>query len=237
MPKVSIIIPTYNYGDFICDAIDSVLSQTFQNHEIIVIDDGSTDNTVDILKKYEDNISYYYQNNKGPASARNLGIKNSKGDYICFLDADDVFLPDKLEIQLSLFENSSNKNLALLYSDFYVVNKNLNNILKYYRCKSFPNHAMALNYLFQDNYINTSTVMIPKDILLKVGLFNEEYKYLEDYDLWVKIGIDYDFLGINKPLVKTRSHYKNYSRSVPHPEKVNCINSIRKNTIWYKKKD
>ncbi|SHH00330.1 glycosyltransferase [Tepidibacter thalassicus] len=229
MAKVSVIIPTYNYGEFICDAIDSVLNQTFKDFEIIVVDDGSTDNTKDIIKKYRDKISYYYKTNDGPASARNLGIKKSNGKYICFLDADDIFLPNKLELQVNLLKNNSNKNISLVYSDFLIVNKNLNKVLKYYKCKKFLSHNQAFNYLMLDNYINTSTVMTLKDCLFEVNLFNEKYKYLEDYDLWIKLGINYEYIYINKPLVKTRAHYKNYSKKVNNSIKTTCFNEIKKN--------
>lgn len=229
MAKVSIIIPTYNYGIFIGDAIDSVLNQTFNDYEIIVVDDGSTDNTSDIINKYNDKISYLSKSNDGPASARNLGIKNSSGDYICFLDADDVFLPNKLEIQVELLDTILNKNIGLLYSDFLVTDKYMNLILKYYGCKKFSSHNNAVKYLLQSNYINTSTVMIVKDYLLEVGLFNERYKYLEDYDLWLRLGMNYEFAYINRALVKTRSHNGNYRKKLSPSEKLYYLNEIKKN--------
>ncbi|MCT4508398.1 MAG: glycosyltransferase [Tepidibacter sp.] len=227
MSKVSVIIPTYNYGEFICDAIDSILKQTFKDYEIIIIDDGSIDNTKNIIKKYNDKISYYYQSNQGPASARNLGIKKSTGDYICFLDADDIFIQNKLETQVKLLDNNSNKNIGLLYSDFLVVNQSLSLVIKHYKCQKFISHNEAFKYLMKLNYINTSTVMIVKDYLLEVGLFNEKYKYLEDYDLWVKLGKNHEYLHLDQPLVKTRSHYKNYSTRVNNSVKIKCFKEIK----------
>lgn len=104
---VSAIIPTYNYSQFIAEAIDSVLSQTFTNVEIIIVDDGSTDNTRDILAHYGTKIKCIFQQNKGVSAARNTGVKNSSGDLIAFLDADDIWLPEKIEKQVERFINDS----------------------------------------------------------------------------------------------------------------------------------
>lgn len=101
--KVSVIIPTYNYSSFIAAAVDSVLAQTFPAVEVIIVDDGSTDNTKDILSRYGDRIKYVFQENKGVSAARNAGVKNSTGNLIAFLDADDIWLPEKLEKQVECF--------------------------------------------------------------------------------------------------------------------------------------
>ena len=115
MPEISVIIPTFNYGKYIERAIDSILTQTYQDFEIIVVDDGSTDNTKEIIRsKKSDKIRYFYQENKGAPAARNKGIVESKGKYIAFLDADDEWLPTKLEKQVDKFQKSSNK-VALIY--------------------------------------------------------------------------------------------------------------------------
>lgn len=228
MPMISVIIPTFNYAEFISDAIDSVLAQTFKDFEIIVVDDGSTDNTKDILNKYSDNIKYYYQDNKGPASARNLGIKNASGSYICFLDSDDIFMPNKLKLQIDTFHSISKQNTALLYSNFTSVNKRLDISIQHYKCPKFQSHKIAFDYLIKNNFINTSTVMIKRDFLCDVDLFDEKLKYLEDYDLWLKLGSKYEFFHIRNFLVKTRSHNKNYSKQVNRTVKINCLNEIRK---------
>jgi glycosyltransferase involved in cell wall biosynthesis len=105
MPRVSVIIPTYNCDRFLPEAIDSVLMQTYQDYEIIVIDDGSTDQTCQVLEAYKHKIRYFYQQNQGSAVARNLGIKQAKGEFIAFLDADDFWLlPEKLAEQVNCFE-------------------------------------------------------------------------------------------------------------------------------------
>ena len=107
-PLVSVIIPAYNSADFIDEALKSVFDQTYKDLEIIVVDDGSTDDTRAVLEKYGDRVNYHYQDNNGPASARNRGIKLARGKYIAFLDADDLWLPTKLEKQVALFKNREN---------------------------------------------------------------------------------------------------------------------------------
>ena len=104
-PKVSVVIPTYNYAKFISQAIDSVLNQTFTDYEIIVIDDGSSDRTLETLQTYGHKICYVTQSNKGLAAARNRGIKIARGELVVFLDADDWFLPEMLEDAVAVFAN------------------------------------------------------------------------------------------------------------------------------------
>ena len=99
MPKISVIIPTYQHADFLGDAIDSVLAQTYKDYELIIVDDGSTDGTREIVAAYGNQIKYIYQDNRGLSAARNTGILASKGEYIGLLDADDVWLPNKLEME------------------------------------------------------------------------------------------------------------------------------------------
>jgi len=122
MPKVSVIIPTYNYGQYIDKSIDSVLSQTYTDFEIIVIDDGSTDNTRTIVEtKYRDKVKYIYQENRGAPAARNQGLREAKGDFIVFLDADDWFAPENLEYKVNILEN--NVDVGWVYSDWHYVNE------------------------------------------------------------------------------------------------------------------
>jgi len=121
MVKVSVIIPAYN-AEYIREAIDSVLNQTFKDFEIIVIDDGSTDNTPNILKSYGNKIRWKSQENKGSASATNEGIKMAKSEYIAYIDADDVCLPERLEIQIKYLDE--HPDVGLVYTDFYQIDEN-----------------------------------------------------------------------------------------------------------------
>ena len=117
MPKVSVIIPTYQYDSFIGEAIDSVLAQTYKDYELIVVDDGSIDRTREIISKYGSNINYIYQENKGLAAARNTGIRATKGEYLSFLDADDAWLPNKLEVEVEFLD--THPVVGMVYSNYF----------------------------------------------------------------------------------------------------------------------
>ena len=118
---VSVVIPSYNYGHFIEDTIRSILAQTYISYEIIVVDDGSTDNTQEILKPYLEKINYVYQNNQGLSAARNHGTSLAKGEFVLFLDADDFLLPHMLEEQIAAFQQ--NPDLGLVICGWHIVDK------------------------------------------------------------------------------------------------------------------
>jgi glycosyltransferase involved in cell wall biosynthesis len=124
-PTVSVIIPTYNRAHLIGRAIQSVLKQTYQDFEVIVVDDGSIDNTEEVVKKIQENRVYYYKHdkNKGGSAARNTGISLAKGEYIAFQDSDDEWLPEKLEKQIGVFNNQT-KNVGVVYTGFYRIEGN-----------------------------------------------------------------------------------------------------------------
>jgi len=119
-PEISVIIPTFNYGQFISEAVDSVLSQSFKDFEIIVVDDGSTDNTRDICMRYGSKIRYIYQKNAGVSAARNKGMSLAFGRYVCFFDSDDTMMPYKLEVQKAFMDKVS-PEIGFTYSDFSVL--------------------------------------------------------------------------------------------------------------------
>jgi len=223
MAKISIIIPTYNYAQYICEAIESVLNQTYKDFEIIVVDDGSTDNTKEVIKPYLNKIKYIYQQNSGPSSARNRGIKEAKGEYIAFLDADDIWLPQKLELQIKFMEKE--KEVGLIFSDMILFNEK--GIIKnsFLKQKLFFNklpikplsstekviYDNVFNALLQENFIPTNTVIAKKECFNKVGFFDETLFSVEDRDMWLRIGLFYDIGFINFPLVLTRFHETNIS--------------------------
>ena len=127
MPKVSVIIPTYNRSKYVTKAIDSVLAQTYRDFEIIVVDDGSTDNTKEVLKPYTDRIKYLYQENTGVSAARNAGIRAAGGQWIAFLDSDDEWLPEKLSIQMD-YLSRHNEIVAFITNVKFILpdNKSIN---------------------------------------------------------------------------------------------------------------
>lgn len=187
MCKVSVIIPYYNNEKTIIRALESVINQTYKDFEIILIDDGSTDDShrlVDEFIKYnlEYEIKNLYQKNSGPSKARNNGIKNSNGEYIAFLDADDSWLKYKLSIQMNFL--NKNKEIYILGSDYMVIDDNIK-IIKGKNIDSFERNTFYLR-LFKNTF-PTSTVVIKRKALTEIGLFNEKQKYAEDTLLYLKI--------------------------------------------------
>ena len=211
MPKVSVIIPTYNGACYICEAIDSVLAQTYQDFEIIVIDDGSSDNTKDVLKKNGSKIKYIFQENKGVSAARNVGIKEAAGEYIALLDADDIWLPDKIALQVDFLEKNS--AYGLIYSDAYIfdekkiLEKTLLQISGFWQ-------GDVLEKLILKNFIPNLTVLVRRVCFDKIGLFDETLKYGEDHDRWLRIASISKIGCINKPLAKYRIHDLNASHKI-----------------------
>lgn len=191
MFRVSTVTPAYNAESSIVGCLDSIRKQTYPILEIIVVDDGSTDNTVEIVIAYieahpEVQIKLIKQKNSGPSIARNTGIDNTNGDYIAFLDSDDQFLPQKVEKQIEAFKD--NDELAIV-GCLYHVDQLRNNKKKLLELISF-------NDLLWKNHFSSSTAMVKKS-LLKELRFNEMQSYSEDYDLWLKLAIRGKCLMLN----------------------------------------
>lgn len=212
MPEVSVIIPAYNCEKFIKETIGSALSQTYQNFELIIIDDGSRDNTKKIVENFNDSrIVYIYQGNSGVSVARNNGILKAKGKYIALLDHDDLWLPEKLEKQILLFD--FNNKVGIVYSDSYLINskgKIIGSIFQYSR----PYRGNVLPQLFLDNFIPCLTTVIRRDVFEKIGFFNPKFSICEEYDLFLRIAEKYEMDFIKLPLSKYRVHDTNFSKNL-----------------------
>lgn len=206
MPKVSVIIPTYNRADLIQDSIDSVLWQTFEDYEIIIVDDGSTDNTREVLHPLiqEGVIRYVRQDNQGESAARNHGIKLARGDLVAFLDSDDLFLPEKLAKQISLLEE--NPALGMVHSDFVRFDHDTGVDLGYRSTAHLSGWVYPQMLLQWSVLIATPTVMIPKEVLEHVGGFDERMHWAEDIDLWRRIARLYPIQSIPEALTRVRTH-------------------------------
>lgn len=198
---VSVIIPTYNRKLIVESAIRSVLNQKFEDYEIIVVDDGSTDGTREYLESLNLPIKIISKQNGGVASARNAGIKVALGKYIAFLDSDDSWLPDKLSAQISYLE--AHPEIPLVYIDEYIeVNGEVLVETRFQRANvsdDVKNNFLLPGFI-QQTPIHTSSVMIRKNVFDEIGYFNETLKIHEDSELWNRISMKYKFGYIDIPL-------------------------------------
>lgn len=200
MPNVSVIIPTYNRAHLLGRAIRSVLNQTYQDFELIIVDDGSSDNTDELVKSFDDiRIRYLkHKKNRGGAAARNTGIKAAKGKYIAFQDSDDEWLPEKLEKQMKVFEDAP-PEVGVVYTGFY----RLQNGKKTYipSSKVNPKEGYIFNSLLKGNFVTTQAVLVKRECFDKAGIFDENLPRLQDWELFLRISRHYHFKFINEPLV------------------------------------
>jgi glycosyltransferase involved in cell wall biosynthesis len=206
--KISVIIPTYNRERFVVEAIDSVLNQSYTDFEIIIIDDGSTDNTKDVLKAYEDKIRYYHQTNSGVSAARNAGIKAALGKWIAFLDSDDKWEKDYLSTQIAQIERYPQAighvtNAVSVHSDgerseHFVETK----IIDIFSDKSSLTLRRPLRTIINFSPWFLQSIIIRKDILINTGLFDPELSIAEDLDVIAQAAIQGPFSFNNKVLVE-----------------------------------
>jgi len=208
-PLVSIVIPVYNGANFIQEAIDSALNQTYRNIEVLVVDDGSNDNneTKNILMSYGDKIRCVFKSNGGVASALNKGISSMKGDYFSWLSHDDVYLPNKVETQVKFL--SKCKEDTILYSGFSVINSNSD--IMYYVLNNEVNNKRFILDLLCFSGIGGCTTFIPKSCFETVGFFSEKLLHVQDIDFWIRASKHFRFKYINRNLVQTRLHEKQTS--------------------------
>ena len=202
MPRVSVIIPTYNCQTYIAEAVESVLAQTYQDFELIVIDDGSTDNTRQVLEPYLDRIIYLYQENQGESVARNRGIQVAQGEYIAFLDSDDLWLLHKLERQVAVMD--ALPEAVLVYSYSYAINASRERI-SHRGSNRVGQGETGLHSVFEqlvtNNFIsNPGTVMVRKQILESMTPFDPALQWGEDWDLWLRLSLKGPFAFVPEPL-------------------------------------
>ena len=207
-PLVSVIIPTYNRGWIVRDAIDSVFGQTYANFELIVVDDGSTDRTPQILDAYGDRLRVIRQANQGVSAARNRGIGESSGPMIALLDSDDIWLPKKLAVQVDFFKRNP-AALICQTEEIWIRNGLRVNPGKRHRKPS----GMIFERSLELCLVSPSAVMVRRELFEKVGLFDESLPACEDYDLWLRVGCRFPVHLIDEPLtIKRGGHEDQLSR-------------------------
>lgn len=200
---ITVYITNYNYGQYIEQSIESLLNQTFQDFEVIIIDDGSTDNSREIIARYADykNIRTIYQQNKGLNVTNNIALRASKGKYIMRLDADDYLDPNALLVMSKALED--NDELGLVFPDYYMVDKD-GNIMNVEQRHSFNNEVSLF-----DQPAHGACTMIRTDFLKEVGGYDEQYKCQDGYELWIKFATKYKVSNVNIPLFYYRQHGSN----------------------------
>ena len=222
MPKVSVIIPTYNREDYISETIQSVLEQTYKDFEIIVVDDGSSDNTKKNLEKFEKRIKLIIQTNSERAIARNNGVKNSSGEYLAFVDSDDIWIKDKLEKQVKILDND--KKTILVYGQSQRIDKSSNQIKTAKRQKEGYSGNIFEKLLYR-NFIVSATPVIRRGTFEKTQGFETRYVPYEDWEFWLRLSLLGKFYFINKPLAFYRIHPEQSVKSAK-AEKIEEVTTL-----------
>jgi glycosyltransferase involved in cell wall biosynthesis len=192
--EISAIIPTYNYARYVTRAVDSALHQTYPLAEVIVVDDGSTDNTREVLSAYGDRIRYVYQENRGLAGARNTGIRNARSPWVAYLDSDDTWFPEKIERQVKVVE--ADPAVELVYTSLRIcyTDGRTEDAIANPPDQLWPRFRWA-------NSITPSTVMMRRDLALKAGGFDESLRYCEDWEMWSRLGPHIRYGAALDPLI------------------------------------
>jgi len=194
-------MPTYNRANYITYAIDSVLSQSYPNFELLVVDDGSTDNTKDIVTPYleDPRVHYIYKENGGQSSGRNLGFKNSKGDYICFLDSDNVWFNNKLETCIEAA--AKNPDYGVIYGNVLTIDEKGHVISKVSRDR---HSGWITAQLLKDNFVTINTATIKRECYENMGGLDESFLRAPDYEFWLRLSTQYKFLYIPEHMAQYR---------------------------------
>lgn len=209
MSQVSVIIPTYQRGHLIGEAIESVLAQSYREYEIIIVIDGSTDDTASRIGRFGQQIQIIEQSNRGLSAARNVGIAAANGAYIAFLDDDDQWLPHKLEQQMTVF--AQNPDVGLVYGDMLFFDEHGERDKSYAAFYPPPLMQVAAT-LFRSNFIPVPTVVVRRACLDRVGLFDESLTACEDYDLWLRIIEQWPIHGTTDIVARYRMSDDNMQR-------------------------
>lgn len=246
---VSVIIPVYNNEKYLAKTIDSALMQSYVDIEILLINDGSTDNSKEICQRYleDKRVRYFDHENKGSGYTRNVGISESKGKYIAFLDSDDIWHKDKLEKQILLFERD--ETIDVVYSRIEVIDAS-DNKFSDYNIRLYSGNI--LDQLYIDNFICTSSVVLRKKVLEETGLFDEQFRISQDYEFWLRVALTSKFAFVNECLVQYRVHDAQISKKVKNridalkqiynkfdknnPKRVSLISKLKSRSLGFENK-
>jgi glycosyltransferase involved in cell wall biosynthesis len=230
-PLVSVVIPTYNRASFVSEAIESVLDQTFSDYEIIVVDDGSTDNTHEILEQYRDKIQYIYQENEGVSAARNTGIKNSTGLWLAFLDSDDKWMPEYLATQMEGIRRSP--EISMQTTDCYTIGGErtyfeMNRVIGEFNGRDYLHLSDPFRFVVTHGPWQVGSTIFRRDAIIKAGLFDTSFDLNEDFELMARVALQGSF-GLIRDVLMIM-----YRRN----ETIACLtNRVRTNPIQARESD
>jgi glycosyltransferase involved in cell wall biosynthesis len=205
-PKVSICIPTYNRKDYLKQTIESVFAQTYKDYEVILIDDGSTDGTAEMIKSTGLPVRYYWQENSGEAAARNKMIKLAQGEFITFVDSDDLLMHDAVEKMMNVMDAEGGE--VIVYGSYQRIDQD-GNIYGRYKRRQYSGYITK--YLFQNIFVYSCGSMFPRKVLEAEGGFDTSLPVCADYEFWLRLSLKYQFIALAEPAFKRRRHTGNIS--------------------------
>jgi len=204
--KVSICIPTYNRKDYLKETLESVFAQTYKNYEVVIVDDGSTDGTEQMLKDIDHPIRYCWQKNSGDAAARNKMVKLAQGEFITFIDSDDLLMHDAVDRMMNVMEAEDEE--VIVYSPYLRIDQN-GHVYGRFKSRLYSGHITK--YLFQNIFVYSCGSMFPKKVLEIANGFDTSLPVCSDYDLWLRLSLKYRFIALTEPTFKRRRHTGNLS--------------------------
>jgi glycosyltransferase involved in cell wall biosynthesis len=215
LPLISVIITCYNIRGYVTDAFRSVCAQSHHCLEIIIVDDGSTDDTRSLVAEFlqDERVKYLFKENGGPSSARNFGIAQAQGEYLAFLDGDDLWEPEKLAHQVAVLQK--NPGVGMVFCDFSTFDAQ--GTLAARKNASLYRDLQPVHYDYlvsRSNFIYPSTVMVRRIVFLSCGAFDEALRGPEDYDMWLRIVREFVVIGMHEALVRIRQHPSNLSKNI-----------------------
>lgn len=221
LPLVSIVVPVYNGEKYIKEALDSILEQDYPNLELFVLDDGSTDNTIDILKEYKKKFFWETHKNRGQAGTLNKGFQMAKGELLAYLSADDTLLPNA--ISRSVQDLMSRKDLVLTYCDYYLIDSG-SNVIRRVHAPDFNYYEMVVKIICPPG----PGAVFKREAFEKTGPWDSRLRQVPDYDYWIRLGLQGDFLRIPEPLANFRVHKNSQSYAGPDKNKSEEIVEVMK---------
>ncbi len=217
---MSVVIPTYNGARYLGSTIDSVLAQTYPRVEILVVDDGSTDHTAEVVQRYGSAVRYLGQTNAGTAAARNTGILAATGDLIALLDHDDLWLPDKLTRQVPRF---ADPNVGVVFAGIEFFDQETNHVTATY----FPAESVDAHDVLAHMVLPTQTLTFRRSAFDTVGLFDATLPGTDDWDMEIRMAACYKVVGVPETLARVRLHETQQGRNAPRMYK-NALRVVHK---------